>query len=264
MNNHVRHHRDIQMNKNLRFMRLIALVLSALLLAGCDNPDNAQVLRFATAADYPPFEYMEKGEIKGFDIDVANLIGQALGKKVVFENMQFSNIFAALANHQVDAAISTFTITQERQKNFDFSDPYYFEDMAVIFKKEAPFKGAFEFTTRPIACQLGSTMDLWLKEHYPHAKKVNMDHGNQAVEALKAGHVQLVLLDTAQAAVFIYKNPALSYMPVARADQGYGIVFQKGSPLKESVNVALKNLIAKGEIQKCEQKWLKDMSIWKH
>lgn len=62
--------------------------------------------------------------------------------------MQFSGILPALSLGQVDAAISTITITKQRNKNFDFTEPYYFESMAAVFPKEKPIKSAKELTDK--------------------------------------------------------------------------------------------------------------------
>ena len=72
---------------------------------------------------YPFFEYKVKGELVGFDIELGKMIAQELGKKAEFQDLQFSSILAAVQSGMVDAAISTISITEERQKTFDFSIP---------------------------------------------------------------------------------------------------------------------------------------------
>lgn len=100
--------------------------------------DDADFLHFATAAEYPPFEYSDHGEIKGFDIDLAKLIAKELGKKAVFDNMQFSTVLPAISSGQDDIAIATISVTDARKVNFDFSEPYYFEGMASVYHSEQP------------------------------------------------------------------------------------------------------------------------------
>jgi polar amino acid transport system substrate-binding protein len=238
------------------------IVLSAMpFLVGCeDSKPKAPVLTFAISAEYPPFEYIEKGETKGFDIDVAKFIGKRLGMEVVFENRAFNTIFPLLDHGQVDAAISTITASTERRKSFDFSEVYYKSDLATIFKEQMPITTVAQLEGKKVACQLGSTMELWLKAHVPSASRVAMDHTNQAVEALKAGHVDTVLIDEVQAVMIIQKNPGLSYAVLAPADEGYAIAFKKGSIHREAVDRALKTLIADGELKKLEDKWLKGPS----
>jgi polar amino acid transport system substrate-binding protein len=225
-------------------------------ITGCDNEIQSNALKFSTSAEYPPFEYCQHGEIKGFDIELAQLVAHEMGKEAIFENMQFSAILAALQSGAVDAAISTISITPERQKNFDFSDPYYAESMATVFIQEKPVTDKSQLSKKKIACQLGTTMEIWLKKYVTDATIIAMDNNTQVIEALKAGHVDVALMDGVQGAIFSQKNTGLSYAVIARADAGYGVAFKKGSRLKESINKALKSLAAKGEIEKLKQKWL--------
>ncbi len=240
------------------------LLLSALLCVfGCEDSKSEKVLTFAISAEYPPFEYIDKGQTKGFDIDLAKLIGKTLGVDVVFENMTFSTIFPMLESGQVDAAISTLTASPERRQVFDFSEIYYKSDLATIFKDASPIKTLEQLEGKQVACQLGSTMELWLKAHVPSAHRVAMDHNNQSIEALKAGHVDVVLMDEIQALIFTKKNPGLSYAILAPVDEGYAIAFKKGSPHKASIDRAIIDLRASGALKKLEDTWLKDPSLWK-
>ncbi|KTD09204.1 amino acid ABC transporter substrate-binding protein [Legionella gratiana] len=220
------------------------------------SDEDTQSIHFAVAAEYPPFEYNDYGEIKGFDIDLARLIAKKLGKEVYFDTMQFSGILPALSMGQVDAAISTITITEQRKKNFDFTEPYYFESMAAVFPKEKPIKNAKELTDKKIAVQLGTTMEIWLKKNAPNANILVMDNNNQTIAALKAGHVDLVLVDGIQGAVYSQKNPGLSFAVIAQSADGYGLALKKGSPLTQKINQALHELEQNGELAKLKKKWL--------
>ncbi|KTD55632.1 amino acid ABC transporter substrate-binding protein [Legionella santicrucis] len=222
------------------------------------SEENTNTIHFATAAEYPPFEYNDYGEIKGFDIDLARLIAKKLGKEAYFDAMQFSGILPALSLGQVDAAISTMTITEQRKKNFDFTEPYYFESMAAVFPKEKPIKNTKELIDKKIAVQLGTTMEIWLKKNVPNTNILVMDNNNQTIAALKAGHVDLVLVDGIQGAVYSQKNPGLSFAVIAQSADGYGIALKKGSPLTQQLNNVLHDLEQSGELSKLKKKWLGD------
>lgn len=234
------------------------LIGSSLLLGGCQDKKLDNTLSFAVSADYPPFEYYENGVITGFDIELAKLISKELGKEAKFTDMQFSTIMQSLNSGSADAAISTIASTDERQKKFDFSTPYYTASFAVVFPKEMPITNKAQLSGKKIACQLGSTMQTWLQQHIPTAELILMDNNNQEIEALKAGHVDGVLLDNMQAVIFSQRNPSLAYAVIAQADAGYAIVFKKGSPLRDQVNTALKVLQENGELQQLELKWLEN------
>jgi len=225
-------------------------------LTGCGEKNDHATLHFAISAEYPPFEYQSQGQIQGFDIDLGKLIASRLGKEAVFDNMQFSSILPALITGQVDVAISTITITEERKKSVDFTTPYYFDGLAAVFHKETPIKNVAQLKGKKLASQLGTTMQIWLKKNFPNEANVAMDSNNQAIEALKAGHVDVVLMDGAQAAVFSQKNPGLAYAIITKSKDGYSLALKKGSILTAEINHVLKTLEAEGEIEKLKQKWL--------
>ena len=261
---HYTHKNEYNVNTESIMKKAIFSLLSilTLLLSACYDKKPEEALRFGLNADYPPFEYYENGKIKGFDIDLAELISKELNKKAVFENMQFSTLLGALQSGSLDAVISTLTITEERKKNFDFSNSYYIERLAMVYPKNKPLTSKAKLAKKKIACQLGTTMEIWLKKHVPDAKISTMDNNSQAIEALKAGHVEGVLLDSIQAQAFSQKNSALFYSEIARSDLGYGIGLKKGSPLKEKINTALQTLEGNGELDKLKKKWF-GSSKWK-
>lgn len=247
----------------MSYLNTIMVAFSILTLTACGKEKNQGILYVATSAQYPPFEYSVQGEIKGFDIDLAQLIAKELGKKAVFQDMQFSSILPAVSSGQVDMAIATITITEERKKNLDFSAPYYFEGMAAVFKMNNPVKSASALHDKKLACQLGTTMEFWVKKHIPKAELIVMDNNNQAIEALKAGHIDSVIMDGAQAAIYSGKNPGLSFTFIAKAEDGYGIALPKNSVLTQEINQAIVKLQTNGEIQKLKSKWLEN-DEWKN
>ena len=238
-----------------KFNAVLSTLISFLSI-GCTEHRNQNELHFATAAEYPPFEYMINGEIKGFDIDRAKLVAKEMGKTAVFDNIKFSTILPAITTGQDDAAIATITITPNREKNFDFTAPYYFEGMAVIYKIDAPVKNIEQLAGKKIAAQLGSVMEIWLRKHVPGETITILNNNNQAVEALISGHVDGVLMDGAQGAVFSQKHPGLSFTVITKAEDGYGIALKKGSALTAQMNQALKKLSDQGVIEKLKSKWL--------
>ena len=130
------------------------LLIIVFLLAGCGKEQNDdQVIRFAVSAEYPPFEYVVDYDLVGFDIELAKLIAEWLGKKAVFEDMKFASILAAVQSGSVDAGISTITVTQDRIRNFDFSDPYYNESMSMIFLKERPINTKEDIASQTKKCK---------------------------------------------------------------------------------------------------------------
>ena len=101
-----------------------------------DMPVTEAALRVGTEALMPPFEFVDSNnECSGFDIELANRIGQALGKKVAVSNMNFPALIPALQSSKIDLAISCFNITEERQQKVDFTRPYHASNIAAMVKK---------------------------------------------------------------------------------------------------------------------------------
>ncbi|MDR1910253.1 MAG: ABC transporter substrate-binding protein [Holosporales bacterium] len=233
----------------------IFFAIASFVLVCTKSGATEDTIRFVTCADYPPFEYFTDGEIVGFDIDLARLVARKLGKTAVFENMPFSAMFAALQNGMVDVGVSTITATAERRKNIDFSSPYYTGSLVVLFRKGEPVADKTQLSQQKVACQLGTTMEIWLKDHVPNAERVIMDNNNQVVQAVISGHVRCGLMETSQAKAFSAKT-GLQWNEIACCDAGYAFAFKKGSPLRKDFEAALAELQAEGEIQKLGQKWL--------
>ncbi len=219
-------------------------------------------ITFGTSADYPPFEFMDGDVMTGFDIELAKLIGQELGIEIAFQDMKFSTILPSLQFDKIDAGISTITITDERKEKFDFSKAYYVETLATVFPEDSPVDTLAEMEGKKIAVQLGTTMEIWANENLKKAKITPMNSNAQAIEALKAGHADLVFIDGMQAIVFSEENEGLGYKIVAQTDNGYGIAFKKGSNLVEPVNNALQALEENGKLQELKTKWL-ESTQWK-
>ncbi|WP_115708578.1 ABC transporter substrate-binding protein [Legionella sainthelensi] len=241
----------------VRFINL-ASILFVFLFNSCKSNKEEHCLHFATSAVYPPFEYSEHGEIKGFDIDLARLIAKELGKEAVFDNMQFSTVLPAISSGQDDIAIATITITEARKNNFDFSEPYYFDGIAAVYRSNQPVVAQNQLQGKKVAVQLGSIMEIWLRETFPLVEITVLDNNNQAIESLISGRVDVVLMDGFQGKIFSNKYTELAYSLIAKADSGYALAIKKDSPLTPKINKALQKLKANGSIQKLETIWLKN------
>ncbi len=229
---------------------------STLILSGCSQEKDDKTLTFVVCADYPPFEYLENDKLVGLDVDLATALAKEMGKDAHFENLPFASLLAAVQTGSADAGISTLTVTEERKKMFDLSDPYFVESLTAVYKEETPIHTADELKGKKIGCQIGTTTEIWLKDHLPGLSLTVMDTNNQVIEALKAGHIDVAVLDGAQGVLFSKKNKGLAAQVIATSDTGYCIAVAKGSPLKDKINAALKKLKDNGTLQALTQKWV--------
>jgi polar amino acid transport system substrate-binding protein len=237
-----------------RFITLIA-ALALFAQVGCGSKKSSDEIHFGVSADYPPFEYKSKGEVVGFDIDLANHIADELGKKAVFHDMDFSAILPALQSEIVDAAISTITITEKRSVQYDFSREYFFEEMFLVFDSRQQIGSVDDLKGKKVACQLGTTMEIWLRKNCKSSEITAMDNNSLAIETLKSGLADTVLMDGFQAKAFCKKNPQLGNTSLIKSSDGYGIAFKKGSPLRGPVDRALQKFVSDGTLEKLAKKW---------
>jgi polar amino acid transport system substrate-binding protein len=235
-------------------MRWPLLFVVFLFFQAC-SVETEDLLRIGVSADYPPFEFVEKGELRGFDIDLGHLIAMRLGKKARFEEKPFNALLPSLAQGRIDCILSTVTISEERRKNFDFSHAYYKQPLMVVFPTGKNYQTPSDLEGKKVSTQLGTTMEMWLKQKVPSAQLVLLDHGNQTIEALKAGRVDAVVLDGVQSMLFVRENTGLEAIPIAIADDGYGVVLPKNSPLTIHVNTALEQIRKSGEQKALEERW---------
>lgn len=208
------------------------------------------------SADYPPFEFIENGEFKGLDIDLTNLIGKYLNRKIEFKDLNYSNLFTALNSGQIDMSISTITFTEERSKNFDLSNSYYLADIALIFRKDQPIRNISDLNDKKVGAQLGSTMEMWAKDCGQKINLVSMDVSLQLIEAVKSKQLDLAVSEEVQAKEFCKRNPDLGYLVVAKADHGYVVALKQGSILLKDINSAIEHIKQQQDFEKLKHKWL--------
>ena len=100
-----------------------------------DVNNNEGQLVVATNAEFDPWEYKEKNQYFGIDIEIAKLIADELNLELVIEDMDFDLVVGSVGKHGVDIAMSGITITAERAAAINFSNPYYVESIVVVCKE---------------------------------------------------------------------------------------------------------------------------------
>jgi polar amino acid transport system substrate-binding protein len=229
------------------------LILGCCLLSGCTKKQD-NTIYFATCADSPPFEYYSNGELAGFEIDLAKAVAEKLGKIAAFKDMPFGSILAAVQTGSADVGVASICATAEREQNFDFSQSYFTEMISVVSHGE--LKTQSDMESKKIACQLGSNPEKWLKENIPSAQLTIMDNVCGMIEALKAGHVDGVFVDSIVAQSYCQKNEELNGVVIAKeSGKGFAFVFKKGATLRAQVSQIVSELEKSGEMNNIKKKW---------
>lgn len=209
------------------------------------------VVRVGTNAEYQPMEFVdEKGNITGFDYDIVNAIAKQAGFKAEWTNAKWDGIFVALANGEFDIVASSVTITDERKKTIDFSDPYFNAGQVIAVKADnTTITGPDSLTAGvKVGVQLGTTGDIWLTDN-TKADVKRFDENPLAMQALSSGDVDAVVGDSVTIADIVTKNPELKIKIVGEpfTDELYGIAIRQGQPeLVAKINKALADIKADG------------------
>ena len=155
--------------KKYAFIAIALLLLPLTLFASGATEEKSEYV-FATDATWPPFEYIdEAGNLTGFEVELVPMIGEAVGKTFVVQNIPWDTIFAGLRNGQYDGVASGVTITEERKATIDFSTPINNQGQVLIIPaaKSAEIQSIDDLPEgAKVGVQIGTTGDFAL-ESYP-------------------------------------------------------------------------------------------------
>ena len=120
------------MKKIIAFALCLLMCMTCLLMTGC----NTDTIIVQTNAYFAPFEYYDGGQIVGVDVEIMNLVGEKLGKKIEFQNVEFEVIIDNVSAGKIcDAGAAGITVTDARKEKVDFSNTYFTSVQYVIYKK---------------------------------------------------------------------------------------------------------------------------------
>lgn len=214
-------------------------------------------LIIGTDPTFQPMEYTQNGKMVGYDIDLANLLSKQLGEKIEFKNIIFDNLFTSLQQRQIDMIISAVTITDERKKKYDFSEPYLNAGQVIITQKtNTLIKSPTDLKGKKIAVQQGTTDEAEALKYTASNLVIRYPDFVQATKALVGGSVDAIVTDLPSAQGIVSSNPTLKISSDPFTNDYYGIVFRKGDPNIKKVNSALDSLRVRGYLTELKHKWL--------
>jgi polar amino acid transport system substrate-binding protein len=224
--------------------------------ASTEAETSGETLSVGSDIPYPPFEQGKPGEYTGFDIELIEAIGEKIGRPVQVTDTSFETIFRDVAQGKFDAAISAATITEEREEAVDFSNPYYLSEQAVLVKEGSEIKSLAGLEGKTVGVQQGTTGQELAKEKSGASEVRPFPEGPDAVNALKAGTVEAVIIDAPVAENAVEKSGGIEIAENVPTEEDYGIVVAQGeTELLEQINAALKELEEDGTYAKIYEKW---------
>ena len=218
--------------------KIIALALcliigaTCLCMTGC-NADDTIIVQ--TNAYFAPFEYYDGAKIVGVDVEIMNLVGEKLGKKIEFQNVEFSVIIDNVSSGKIcDAGAAGITVTDARKEKVDFSNTYFTSVQYVIYKKgtmnidgtdgDVNYILWDSLAGKKIGVQRDTTGDIYVDGEIngqadndygydgvlygTNATLTKYDNAQVAADAMKANHIDVVVVDKLPASFIVDKSDA--------------------------------------------------------
>ncbi len=249
------------MKKTLLF--LLVAVMTLTLFSGCGN-NESNTLTMATNAEFPPYEFMEDGNIVGIDAEIAQAIATKLGKELKIENVDFDSLIPGVQTGKYDFVMAGMTVTEDRQEQVDFTQTYATGVQVIIVKEDSAITSADDLfqegANTKIGVQLATTGDLyctWDIEDEGLGTVERYNKGADAVMALNTDKVDCVVIDNEPAKVFVQNNPGLKILDTEYITEDYAAAVSKDQPeLKADIDKALGELIADGTVKTIIEKYI--------
>lgn len=205
----------------------------------------------------------------GFEGAVAYAVAERMGfaaDQVTWTRTSFDESIQPGAK-DFDFNLQQFSITEDREKVVDFSDPYYSAAMAILVRQPVKDAGADATiaSLKPLkwgAMSTTTAVPMLMNLVAPDADPLLYNDNTDVVEALKANQIDAAIFDLPTAlylaAVTLDDGLVLGQFPADRTDNPdrFGMLMEEGNPLRDCVNAALAELKADGTLAGIEAKWL--------
>jgi polar amino acid transport system substrate-binding protein len=217
------------------------------------------VLHMATNAAFPPYEMIsDDGGFEGIDVEIATEIANKLGLELVVDDMEFGSVITSVQSGKSDIAMAGLTVTEERKQNVDFTESYATGIQVIIVPEDSDILTVDDLANdKMIGVQDGTTGYIYCSDDYGEDHVTSYTNGAMAIEALKGGKVDAVVIDNEPAKAFVAANEGLKILDTEYIVENYAIGISKdNSGLRDAVNNALTELIADGTVQQIVDKYI--------
>ena len=234
-------------------MRKSLHLLAALLLLWSGSSALADTLRIATEGAYPPFNMKNtKGELEGFDIDIARALCDQMGAECEIVAQDWDGIIPGLLAKKYDAIIASMSITEERKRMVAFTDPYYSNYLRFVAPEGSGLETSADgLKGKSLGAQRATIAAQYLEDNFRRDARVNVyDTQEAAYLDLKAGRLDAILSDIYPAFDWLQKpeNDGFDFVGDSiDIDDKIGVAVRRGDKeLRERFNAALKALVENG------------------
>jgi polar amino acid transport system substrate-binding protein len=246
------------------FSALIAVLIAAFPLIDARADSFADILkngvvRIAVPLDVPPFGSVnQQRKPEGFDIDLAEMVGKALGVKVEMQQVTGANRIPYLITDKVDVIISVMGLTPERAKQVMFSAPYADTNLAVYGPKSVNVKSADELGSLKVVAAKGTTQELGVAAMNPQANIMRTEDDATAATAYITGQAELFATNSLIVPDLMKRAPNKEFdlkFVIRRSPAHMGVKLGEFALLQWLNSFIFFNTM-NGELDKLHRKWL--------
>lgn len=257
------------MKQKLRMLSvaLLMVALSVLLLAcggdeessgGEAGGDDGEITKLVVGTDatYAPMEYMDdSGEIVGIDIDIVDAIAEELDIEVEYKNIGWEPLFPALDNDEVDFAVSSITITDEREESYDFTEPYYIANQLILVPEDSDITSFADLEDKKVSVQINTTGHIVVQELLGETSPdiVAAETMPLAITEMSNGNADASVGDNSTVNEYIQNNPEADVETIEDDSfdkEYYGLMVKKGNDeVLELLNEGIAKIKESGELE---------------
>lgn len=257
------------------FYLMGVFLVSMLFIVGCNNKNTTDklnenlstleeikkdgVLKIGLNDTYPPMEFRDESHnLVGFDVDLGKEVGKKLGVKTEIKTNDWSGIILSLKSKKYDMILSTMSITDERKKEINFSEPYIIGGQKLVVRKnEKNIKSEKDLKGKIIGCQMGTTGEASASKIEGVKELKKYDGVTQAFSDLAVERISAVIADGQVAGYYLKKRSEdLVLVDTELTSEPVGIGFRKeDTDLRDEVQKTLDELKKEGTLSKLSEKW---------
>ena len=251
---------------------LLIAAVSALALSGCatggdrvETQSGAKLIQSGTLTvcthlPYKPFQFNRGGQVVGFDVDMMDLVAKELGVQQKIINTPFEGIQSgqSLNTGECDVAAAGMTITEDRAKVIDFSDPYFNATQALLVRKGSGITGLENLSGKSLAVQEGTTGEIYAEQNAPDGVEIRtFEDLALLTTAVKTGQVDAGINDNGVLYDYVQSNPDTEVATEFDTGEQYGFAVQKdqNDALLKVINETIAQAKRDGTYDKIYQKW---------
>ena len=220
------------------------------------------IINVITSSDSPPFAFISDGEMQGCNVEIVKKFAQSYGYELNFDISNFDGVLSGVTSGKYDIGIDEITITDERKRSLQFSDPIHASSVSVMYRINGSdsthtiYTSPEELNGKKLGCMSGSLFDMTIKEQFPDSEVIYFNSRAELLMGLKQGKIEGYLADKPVATVFKHDNSDIDLIEGNIQSTSYGFCFSKENvELRNEFNDFLKEAKEDGFLKKMQDKW---------